>query len=184
MFHEVSLIIPELPLNRSLSIDDPPETSIKLPYKNYWMRFADYIIDSLRSHIEHVKTTSLESKYNRDFVTSSLELVEFECKAQRFKLRNPPPGGIAPPQQQEIKRRSEEMERSCLFIKTQKLPSMPDIDHFRRLCNERIEKAFREIEEVRNVAMNAGKLSEEEKLQIHQAMRNEFRGSGNIIKSR
>ncbi|RHZ73529.1 hypothetical protein Glove_230g154 [Diversispora epigaea] len=179
IFHEVSKIIPELPtpteMNQRLISDIP----IHFLYKGYWMDFANFLIDSLRNHIEHIIQIAEESKYNRDFVTSSLELAEFECRAQRFKLRNFPPTGLNPIQQSEIKKKCSKIEMNCLNIKNVKLSSMVDADdYFRKQCNERIATVFREIEQLRNAADNSGGLSYEEKLQIHRAMKQEFSGSG------
>ncbi|RHZ77953.1 hypothetical protein Glove_168g248 [Diversispora epigaea] len=162
MFHEVSEIIPELP------ISDPP---IHLPYKGYWIDFSNFLIDSLRQHIKHIIQISKESKNNRYFVTSSLELAEFECKVQRFKLKNLPSVGLSPIQRREIKIKCSEIETNCLHIKLLELPSMSGVYYFKEQCNERIETVFHEVEEFRNVADNAG----------HQAMRQEFLGSGNNI---
>ncbi|CAG8661655.1 9643_t:CDS:2, partial [Diversispora eburnea] len=172
MFHEVSKIIPELP-TRHIS-----DTQIHLPYKGYWMDFANFLIDSLHSHIEHMIQISKESQYNRDFVISSLELAEFTCRAQRFKLRNLSPTGLNPIQQSEIKNKCSEVKINCLHIQNVKLPSMVGVDYFREQCIKRLKTISHEIEELRNAADNAGKLSYEEKLQIHQAMRQEFLGSG------
>ncbi|RHZ83153.1 hypothetical protein Glove_99g360 [Diversispora epigaea] len=181
MFHEVSKIIPELPTERTQRIhhnDHFVDTTIKLPYKDHWMNFANFLIESLHSHMEHITQIALESKYIRDFVTSSLELAEFGCKTQRFKFKNIPQNEITPIQKIEIKNKCLEIEKSCLNIKNKTLPSMDNIEHFRGQCEERIAAVLREIDELRNVVNNAGKLSDEEKLQIHQAMSTEFRGSG------
>ncbi|RHZ48435.1 hypothetical protein Glove_551g8 [Diversispora epigaea] len=175
MFHEVSKIISELPseVNQRLISDTPI-----LSYKDYWMDFTNFLINSLHNHIEHMIQISEESKYNRDYVTSSLELAEFECKAQRFKLRNLPTTGLNPIQQRELKKKCSKIEMICLHVRNVKLPSMVDVDHFKVQCNERIATVFREIRDLKNAADNAGRLSYEEKLQIHKAMRQEFLGSG------
>ncbi|CAG8514866.1 9304_t:CDS:10, partial [Diversispora eburnea] len=183
MFHEVSKIIPELPTERTERTrhNDPPhivEKIINLPYKYHWTNFANFLIDSLHNHMEHIIQIALESKYIRDFVTSSLELAEFECKTQRFKLKNIPPHEINPNQKIEIKKKCSEIEKSCLSIKNETLSSMSNVEHFRGQCEERITAVIREVNEIRNFVNNAGKLSDEEKLQIHQAMSVEFRGSG------
>ncbi|RHZ77870.1 hypothetical protein Glove_169g29 [Diversispora epigaea] len=169
MFREVSEIIPELPTEMNQrNIDDTP---IHLPYKGYWMGFADFLIDSLHNNIEHMIQISEESKYNRDFVTSSLELAEFECRVQRFKLRNHPSTGLSPTQQCEIiEKKCSEIKTNCLHIKNVKLPSMDGFDYFGAQCNERIATVLREIEELKNAA--------EEKLRINRAMSQEFSSSG------
>lgn len=147
MFHEVSFIIPVLPTERS-------GDQTKLPYKDYWMRFANFLIDSLHKHIEHVKEISLESMFTRYYVTSTLELVEFECKVQRFKLRDLSSGGISPTLQQEIKDKCNEIERSCLSIRNETFPSIKR-GSFKRQCNERIEAALCEIEVLKRAAIRS-----------------------------
>jgi hypothetical protein len=59
MFHEVSLIVPKLPTER---FED--ETSTKLPYKRHWTQFSNFLIDSIRNQIEHMKKISLESRFS------------------------------------------------------------------------------------------------------------------------
>ncbi|CAG8486394.1 199_t:CDS:10, partial [Diversispora eburnea] len=146
MFHEVSKIIPELPTEMKQH-----NVSIHLPYKDYWMDFANVLINSLRKHIEHIIQISNESKYNL---------------------------GLSPIQQREIKNKCSDIKMNCLVIKLGILPSMNGVYYFKEQCNERIETVLREIKEIKNATDNAGRLSYEEKLKIHQAMRQEFLGSG------
>ncbi|CAG8747760.1 11251_t:CDS:2, partial [Acaulospora morrowiae] len=161
LFYEVSSIIDGLTLEHK-----------KL--KENWLKFSEFLIQSIKSHLELINKTASENKYTRHSVLALLELSEFECTVERFELKNPPSGSITPLMKERIKDKCNDIERCCLQVRN--LLHKMDMNYFKQRCNDRIEKILKDVQEIYIAAERSGELTREEKLEIHRAMSGEFVG--------
>ncbi|CAG8817058.1 17381_t:CDS:2, partial [Racocetra persica] len=118
-----------------------------------------------------------ENQYRRHLVLASLELAEFEIKAERFKLRHPPTGIVTPTIQDSVKNKCAEIEKICIQICDEVLPKM-NAEHFEKECKSRVDKILLEVLDLHAAAIRDRPLTTEEKLEIHEAMKFELQGSG------
>ncbi|CAG8471028.1 5060_t:CDS:10 [Dentiscutata erythropus] len=170
IFHEISLIIPEL---SKIAVMGNQTTS----YEKNWIEFGEDIIVSIKKHLDIIITTAQQNSYLRHAILTSLELAEVECKAERFRLKYPPAGQVTPIIQRSVKNKCSEIERTCEHICNEMLPTM-SAEYFEKQCKSRIDKILQEVSDLRDAAMRDRPLTHEEKLEISKAMNSEFRGSG------
>ncbi|CAG8445859.1 16122_t:CDS:10, partial [Cetraspora pellucida] len=174
IFHEVSKIISELPKETLTAT----ETAIqRVSYSKNWINFGEYMIGTVRKHLDSIITIAQENQYRRHLVLASLELAEFEIKAERFKLRYPPTGIVTPTIQDAVKNKCAEIEKICIHICDEVLPKM-NVEHFEKECKSRVDKILLEVLDLHAAALKDRPLTVEEKLEIHEAMKFELQGSG------
>ncbi|CAG8550528.1 6058_t:CDS:10 [Dentiscutata erythropus] len=174
IFHEVSKIIPELPRETNIEINS---TTQRVSYNKNWINFGGHVIETVRKHLDSIITIAKENQYRRHLVLASLELAEFEVKAERFKLKYPPTGTLNPIIQESVKNKCAGIEKICIQICDEVLPKM-NVEHFEKECKSRVDKILLEVVDLHAAAMRDRPLTYEEKLNIHKAMSTEFQGSG------
>ncbi|CAG8548421.1 10476_t:CDS:10, partial [Dentiscutata heterogama] len=174
IFHEVSRIIPELPRETNVEINSITQ---RISYNKNWIKFGGHVIETVRKHLDSIITIAKENQYRRHLVLASLELAEFEVKAERFKLRYPPTGIVNPIIQESVKNKCAEIEKICIHICDEVLPKM-NVEHFEKECKSRVDKILLEVVDLHSAAMKDRPLTYEEKLNIHKTMSTEFQGSG------
>ncbi|KAF0474583.1 P-loop containing nucleoside triphosphate hydrolase protein [Gigaspora margarita] len=174
IFHEVSKVIPELPKETLVEVEASVQ---RVSYNKNWINFGERVIATIRKHLDSIITVSQENQYRRHLVLASLELAEFEVKAERFRLKHPPTGTVNPTLQESVKNKCAEIEKICIHICDEVLPKM-NVEHFEKECKSRVDKILLEVVDLHSAAMKDRPLTYEEKLDIHKAMSNEFQGSG------
>ncbi|KAF0547345.1 P-loop containing nucleoside triphosphate hydrolase protein [Gigaspora margarita] len=171
IFHEISLIIQEL------SKIAGPANKTNQTYEKNWIKFGKHIIETIKTHLDTIITTAQQNSYLRHEILTYLELVEVECKAERFRLKYPPKGIITPTIQRIVKNKCSEIEGTCEYIFNEMIPGM-NAEHFENQCKLRVKEIYREVSDLRKAAMRDRPLTHEEKLEIRRAMNSEFQGSG------
>ncbi|CAG8476927.1 30534_t:CDS:10 [Gigaspora margarita] len=171
IFHEISLVIPEL------SKITGPANKTNQTYEKNWIEFGDHIIETIKTHLNIIITTAQQNSYLRHAILTLLELMEVECRAERFRLKYPPTGIITPIIQSIVKNKCSEIEGTCKYICNEMIPKM-NAEHFENQSKLRVEEIYREVLDLRKAAMRDRPLTHEEKLEIRRAMNSEFLGSG------
>ncbi|RIB10982.1 hypothetical protein C2G38_2204710 [Gigaspora rosea] len=173
IFHEISLIVQEL-----TKIEGQANKTNQTYQKN-WIEFGEHIIETIKTHLNTIITTAQQNSYFRHTILTSLELVEVECRAERFRVKYPPTGIITPTIQWVVKNKCSEIEGTCEYICNEMIPRM-NAEHFENQFKLRVEEIYQEVSDLRKAAMRDIPLTYEEKLEIRRAMNSEFRGSGVI----
>ncbi|CAG8826678.1 771_t:CDS:2, partial [Gigaspora rosea] len=146
-------------------------------YQKNWIEFGEHIIETIKTHLNTINTTAQQNSYLRHAILTLLELMEVECRAERFRLKYPPTGIITPTIQRIVKNKYSEIKETCEHICNEMIPRM-NAEHFENQCKLRVEEIYREVSDLRKAAMRDIPLTHEEKLEIRRAMNSEFRGSG------
>ncbi|CAG8736859.1 17987_t:CDS:2, partial [Gigaspora rosea] len=107
IFHEISSVIQEL------SEIACPSNETNQTYQKNWIEFGKHIIETIKTHLNTIISTAQQNSYLRHAILSFLELVEVECKAERFRLKYPPKGIMTPTIQRIVKNKCSEIKRTC-----------------------------------------------------------------------
>ncbi|CAG8832207.1 23651_t:CDS:1, partial [Gigaspora rosea] len=102
-----------------------------------------------------------QNSYFRHAILTSLELVEVECRAKRFRAKYPPTGIITPTIQRVVKNKCSEIEGTCEYICNEMIPRM-NAEHFENQFKLRVEEIYREVPDLRKAAMRDIPLTHEE----------------------
>ncbi|CAG8678002.1 16679_t:CDS:2, partial [Acaulospora morrowiae] len=139
--------------------------------KENWLKFSEFLIQSIKSHLELINKIASETRYTRHSVLALLELSEFECTVERFELKNLPSGSITL-MKERIKDKCNDIIKCCSQVRD--LLHEMDMNYFKQQCNDRIENVLKDVQEIYIAAERSSELTREEKLEIHRAMSGEF----------
>jgi hypothetical protein len=175
LHHEILFIIQEL--SKGITPDTIENVS---SIKEVWKNFIKRLQISIQKHLNTIREIAESTQYGRHLLLVDVELLEFDLSLLKYQLRFPPNrNGIID------KVLQDSITRNCMEIKTRIVRIANSDRHqksdkeFKKSIRMRLESLLESCNEVENCAVNLSKtLSIQEKLEIHRAMKTEFRGSG------
>jgi len=174
LFHEILFIIQEISKTLVVKI----ENSINVD--EIWKKFAEKLQLSIQKHLIIIKEVAESTHYGRHLLLVNIEILEFHLKILKYQFRYPPNGSsvVDITLQTKIKENCEKiLEGISDILRSDGYQSAEKT--FKSGIHERLENLSRNCKEVKICAENLGKpLSNEEKLEIHRAMKTEFKRSG------
>ncbi|GBB88387.1 hypothetical protein RclHR1_14960002 [Rhizophagus clarus] len=177
LYHEILFIIQELSKESSLTDMDIEDT---LDIKEVWKKFIEKLQFSIQNHLNTIGEIATSSHYGRHLLLVNVEILEFDLKLLKYQLRFPPNenGVISKKLQEKITEKCQDIVKRIIDIKeSEKYKNCEN--EFRKGIQKRLLNISKNCIEVEDCAINLSKkLSIEEKLEIHRAMKAEFKGSG------
>ena len=144
--------------------------------RDRWIKFALFILTSTISHLNSVIKVAEETKYYRQYVMATLEVAEARCRFYRYNLQHKKMSNddIEQERKNTIEQCKEIIDRFTVLV-DEIFPRLQA--NYQTQCESRMEDIVKEVEQVTNLA-RGGVLTKKEKIEIFQAMNEEFSGTG------
>ncbi|PKC03010.1 hypothetical protein RhiirA5_452565 [Rhizophagus irregularis] len=178
LHHEILFIIQEL-LEESTQNDMVIDHTLSI--KEVWKGFIKRLQSSIQKHLNTIKEVAESTHYGRHLFLADVEILEFDFKLLKYQIKVAPTdknGHISWKLQEEITEKCKDIKnRIEVIIESNRFKDSER--EFKNSIHKRLLDLLENCNEVEEFAINlSGILRMEEKLEIHRAMRTEFRGSG------
>ncbi|GBC01063.1 hypothetical protein RclHR1_04050006 [Rhizophagus clarus] len=177
LHHEILFIIQEL------SKELTPTTMLVenvISIREVWRNFIGRLQRSIQGHLNTIREIAESTHYGRHLLLVDIEILEFDLILLRYQLRFPTNrnGIIDKPLQNRITRGCNDIKSRIMSIANNYRRKNFEME-FKKDIHQRLTSLLESCKEVEACAVNLNRtLSVEEKLEIHRAMKTEFRGAG------
>ncbi|CAG8617771.1 554_t:CDS:10, partial [Funneliformis mosseae] len=174
LFHEVLFIIQEI--SKVSKVTNQESININ----EIWKKFAEWLQLSILKHLNVFKKVAESTHYGRHLLLANVEILEFDLKIIQYQLRYPSNGSSIIDKElrdNTIENCNKIVEGLSGILTSEGYNAAEET--FKKGIHERLSNVLKSCNDVKSSAENLGKpLSVEETLEIHRAMKTEFKRSG------
>ncbi|GBB88735.1 hypothetical protein RclHR1_15310002 [Rhizophagus clarus] len=176
LYNEVLFIIQELSKKSTSSPVVIIENTLSIEV--VWKKFIERLQISIRNHLNAIREIAESTHYGRHLLLANVEILEFDLKLLTYQLRFSPNGNTD--FQENIIEKVKDIKK-CIanIIESQRYKNSEE--EFKNNIHARLANLLEDCNEVENCDVNLiNALNIEERLEIHQAIKTEFKNSGHL----